>query len=196
MAEVKVLIEGYAREEEDSEFASSTTTLIKESELNIIVDPGMNRELLLESLKKENLSQKDINYVILTHYHLDHSLLAGIFENAKVMDNEDIYSFDGKIKGHDGKVPGTDIKIIKTPGHDMFHCSVLVKTKELGQVAIVSDVFWWSDEEEQKTDKESLMNHEDPYMKNKEELMESRKKVLEIADYIIPGHGKMFKVEK
>jgi len=63
-------------------------------------------------------------------------------------------------------------------------------------VAIVSDVFWWSDEEEQKTDKESLMNHEDPYMKNKEELMESRKKVLEIADYIIPGHGKMFKVEK
>jgi len=63
-------------------------------------------------------------------------------------------------------------------------------------VAIVSDVFWWSDEEEQKTDKESLMNHEDPYVKNKEELMKSRKKVLEIADYIIPGHGKMFKVKK
>ena len=196
MAEVKVLIQGYAREEEDSEFASSTTTLIKENELNIIVDPGMNRELLLESLKKENLSPKDIKYVILTHYHLDHSLLAGIFENAKVMDNEDVYSFDGKIKGHDGKVPGTDIKIIKTPGHDMFHCSVLVKTKEFGQVAIVSDAFWWSDEEEQKTDNKSLMNHEDPYVKNKEELIKSRKKVLEIADYIIPGHGKMFKVEK
>lgn len=196
MAEVKVLIQGYARGEEDSEFASSTTTLIKESELNIIVDPGMNRKLLLESLKKENLSQKDINYVILTHYHLDHSLLAGIFENARVMDNEDIYSFDGKIKRHDGKVPGTDIKIIKTPGHDLFHCSVLVKTKEFGQVAIVSDVFWWSDEEEQKTDNESLMNHEDPYVKNKEELMKSRKKVLEIADYIIPGHGKMFKVKR
>jgi len=196
MAEVKVLIKGYAREEGDSEFASSTTSLIKESGLNIIVDPGMNRKLLLEALKKENLSQKDINYVILTHYHLDHSLLAGIFENAKVMDNEDIYSFDGKIKGHDNKVPGTDIKIIKTPGHDLFHCSVLVKTKEFGQVAIVSDVFWWSDEEEQKTDKESLMNHEDPYVKNKEELMKSRKKVLEIADYIIPGHGKMFKVKK
>jgi len=82
MAEVKVLIKGYAREEGDSEFASSTTSLIKESGLNIIVDPGMNRKLLLEALKKENLSQKDINYVILTHYHLDHSLLAGIFENA------------------------------------------------------------------------------------------------------------------
>ena len=40
------------------------------------------------------------------------------------------------------------------------------------------------------------MNHKDPYMKNEKQLMESRNKILEIADYIIPGHGKMFKVEK
>ena len=70
MAEIKILIEGYVKEENDSEFASSTTTLIQENGLNIIVDPGMNRELLLEALEKENLSTSDINYVILTHYHL------------------------------------------------------------------------------------------------------------------------------
>ena len=52
------------------------------------------------------------------------------------------------------------------------------------------------DKYEQKTDKDVLMKHEDPYVKNKEELTNSRKKVLEIADYIIPGHGKMFKFEK
>jgi len=40
------------------------------------------------------------------------------------------------------------------------------------------------------------MKHKDPYVKNKEDLMKSRKKVVEIADYIIPGHGKMFKVGK
>jgi glyoxylase-like metal-dependent hydrolase (beta-lactamase superfamily II) len=40
------------------------------------------------------------------------------------------------------------------------------------------------------------MNHRDPYVKDKEKLKESRKKILEIADYVIPGHGKMFKVEK
>ena len=61
---------------------------------------------------------------------------------------------------------------------------------------MAGDVFWWWDNEEQKTDKESLMARKDPYVKNKEQLNESRKKVLEIADYIIPGHGKMFKVEK
>jgi len=196
MAKVKILIEGYAREEDDTEFASSTTTLIQEGDLNIIIDPGMNRELLLDVLRKEDLSPDKINYVILTHYHLDHSLLAGIFEKAKVLDNEDVYSWDGKIESHEDKIPGTDIKIIKTPGHDMFHCSVLVKTENLGKVAIVGDVFWWKDGQEQKTDTGSLIELKDPYVKNKEELINSRKKVLEYADYIIPSHGKVFKVEK
>jgi len=196
MAKVKILIEGYAREEDSTEFASSTTTLIQEVDLNIIVDPGMNRELLLEALRKENLSPDEINYVILTHYHLDHSLLAGVFEKAKILDDGDIYSWDGKIESHGGKVPGTDIKIIKTPGHDMFHCSVLVPTEDFGKIVIAGDIFWWRDNEKQKTDKESLINHKDPYVKNEEALINSRKKVLDIADYIIPGHGKMFKVKK
>lgn len=196
MAEIKILIEGYAKEEDGSEFASSTTTLIRENGLNIIVDPGMNRKLLFESLKKEGLSTSDINYVILTHYHLDHSLLTGVFENAKVLDNGEIYSWDGKIESHGGKVPGTAIEIIKTLGHAMFHCSVLVETEKSGKVVISGDVFWWRNNQEQKTDKESLMKHEDPYVKNKEQLTESRRKILEIADYIVPGHGKMFKVEK
>ncbi len=195
MAEIKVLIEGYAKEENGAEFASSTTTLIREGDLNIIIDPGMDRKRLLGSLAKERLKPEDINFVIVTHTHLDHSLLAGIFENAKVLDNSDVYSFDGKIGKHEGRIPNTDIEIIKTPGHDQFHCSVLVKTNKLGKVIVAGDVFWWENGQEQKTDKESLMKYKDPYVKNEEELMNSRKKILEVADYIIPGHGKMFKVE-
>jgi hypothetical protein len=42
----------------------------------------------------------------------------------------------------------------------------------------------------------SLMERKDPYVKNESQLIESRKKILKIADYIIPGHGKMFKVKK
>ncbi|MFH1589716.1 MAG: MBL fold metallo-hydrolase, partial [archaeon] len=118
MTEVKVLIEGYAKEEEGYELASSTTTLIREGDMNIIVDPGMNKPLLLKALEQEHLSPTDINYVILTHTHLDHCLLAGIFENASILDNSEIYTFDGKISEHEGKVPGTNIEIIPTPGHD------------------------------------------------------------------------------
>jgi len=196
MAEVKVLIQGYAREKDGFEEASSTTTLILEKDLNIIVDPGMNRELLLSMLKKEKLSVKDINYVILTHTHIDHALLAGIFEKAIILDDVSQYSFDGKIREHSGKVPGTNIKIIKTPGHDQFHCSVLIDTEDLGKVVIAGDVIWWGDNEEQKTDRESIINHIDPYVKNEKQLTESRNKILDIANYIIPGHGKMFKVSR
>jgi len=196
VAKVKILIEGYVKEENDEEFASSTTTLIQEKDLNIIVDPGMNRGLLLKSLEKEGLSSEKINYVILTHYHLDHSLLAGMFENAEILDDGSIYSFNGKIRDHEDKIPGTDIELIETPGHDPFHCSVLVNTEDLGKVIIAGDVFWWEDGQEQKTNKEDLLKHEDPYVKNKEKLMNSRKRILEIADYIIPGHGKMFQVKK
>jgi len=31
------------------------------------------------------------------------------------------------------------------------------------------------------------------FLADKDQLIESRKKILEIADWIIPGHGKMFK---
>jgi glyoxylase-like metal-dependent hydrolase (beta-lactamase superfamily II) len=196
MVEVKVLVEGYVRKEGDVELATCTTSLIKSNGLNIIVDPGMNRLLLLESLKNEGLSCGDINYVIITHGHLDHCLLAGIFENAKVIDDDSVYSFNGEIRVHEGKVPGTDIGIIETPGHDQFHCAVVVNTEDLGNVVIAADVFWWADNEEQKTDNASLMDHKDIYVKDEGQLNESRKKILEIADHIIPGHGKMFKVEK
>ena len=196
MADFKILIKGYVKQKNGNEFASSTTVLIKENGLNIIVDPGMNRKMLLEALTKENLSASNIDYVILTHYHLDHSLLVGIFENAKILDNSEIYSWDSKIEKHKGKIPGTKIEIIKTPGHDMFHCSILVKNKKFGKIIIAGDVFWWNDNEKQKTDKISLMSHKDAYTKNIKVLAISRKKILEIADYIIPGHGRMFKVER
>jgi glyoxylase-like metal-dependent hydrolase (beta-lactamase superfamily II) len=195
MTKLKVLIEGYAKEDSGTELASSSTTLLQENNLNILVDPGMDRPLLLKSLKAERLSPEKIDYVVLTHTHLDHCLLAGIFENAKILDNDSIYSSQGRITPHEGRIPGTDIEIIKTPGHDQFHCAVVANTEEFGKVAIVGDVFWWRTGEMQQTDTEALINHNDPYVKNGDQLVESRRKVLEIADYIVPGHGRMFKAK-
>jgi len=196
MFKVKFLIEGYVKEDNGSEYASSSVTLIQGNNLNILVDVGMNRQLLLEALKKEGLSPTDINFVTLTHTHLDHCMLVGIFENAQILDDSSIYTFDGKIAQHDSRIPGTDIEIISTPGHDQFHCAVLVNTEEFGKVAIAADLFWWPDNKEQKTDYDSLLNLEDPYLKDKDALYSSREKILKIADYIVPGHGKPFKVNK
>lgn len=189
----KVLIEGYAKTINFQEHASSTATLINDGTNLIIVDPGTNRQKLIDALKQEKLTPSDINYVILTHTHLDHSLLVGMFDKASILDGEFIYSWDGKILDDLG-ILGENIIIFPTPGHDQFHQSVLLKNTDKGNVVISGDVFWWWGSEKQELSKEALLNREDPYVKNKEQLLKSRLDVLEIADYVIPGHGKEFKV--
>lgn len=194
MALVKVLIEGYAKEIDGGWLATSTTTLITEKGQKIIVDPGTNRPLLLQKLKEEELTPEDINCVFMTHYHPDHNLLTGIFHNAIIMDDSMFYR-DDKQWDHQGVIPGTNVKILKTPGHDQFHGSLVVSTKD-GVVVVAGDVFWWADNEEEKTDKDSLLSHPDPFEKDHGQLITSRKQILDIADWIIPGHGRIFKVVK
>jgi glyoxylase-like metal-dependent hydrolase (beta-lactamase superfamily II) len=194
MAEVKVLIEGYAEKTKTGWIASPSTVLIKDSGLNIIADPGSNKKLLLRRLAKEKLKPKDIDLIFLTHYHLDHTINIRLFPDCDILDGDEINK-DDKIFNYSEKIPKTNIKVIPTPGHAHEHASLLVKT-EKGNIVIAGDLFWWRTDEEQKTDYNSLIEKEDPYVKNKEEIKESRKKILELADYIIPGHGKMFKVKK
>ena len=193
MAEIKALIEGYARKIKGGWVASSSVVLIKSCGKNIIVDPGCNREKLLLALDSEGLKTGDIDFVILTHSHTDHTLLCGIFENAKVLNSEEIYDDDMQVV-HNGKIPGTDIQIIKTPGHSQEHCSVVVPTKK-GIYAVAGDVFWWIDGEAQNVDvKKTDSSH--PEELDMKKLAESRKKLLELADFVIPGHGKMFESKK
>lgn len=193
MNKIKVLIQGYAKEIENGWLASSTATLIQSNGKNIIVDPGCSRKKLLEELAKNKLKPVDIDFVLLTHSHGDHSLLAGIFENAKVITPSEVYNNDNQVELED-KIPGTDLEIIQTPGHSPEHCSLIVPTKQ-GTYIVAGDVFWWMDDEEQKIDiKKEDQAH--PEEVNMEKLIESRKKILKIGNHIIPGHGKTFKYEK
>lgn len=195
MAQVKVLIEGYAKKLKTGWIASSTTCLVTTKNNKIITDPGCNREKLLKALDKEGLTTNDINYVFLSHCHPDHILLAGIFEKAKFItfDANLMYDRDLMLE-FDKDALGEDIEIIETPGHVLEHLSLLVSTPE-GKVAIAGDVIWWTDGEEQ-TFNIDQKDHSQAKGMNMEKLIESRKKLLEVADFIIPGHGKMFKVEK
>lgn len=196
MAEVKILIEGCVKKLKDGWLASPSTVLIKDRGLTILVDPGSNKELLLKKLLKENLEPNDIDMIFLTHHHLDHTLNIRIFPDCDVLLDGDKMNGADRIFAYSGNIPKTDVKVISTPGHTLEHASLLAET-EMGKIVIAGDLFWWLDEEKQRTDYESLMSHKDPGgAKNEKVLQESRKKILEIADWIIPGHGKMFKVEK
>lgn len=194
MSELKVLIEGYARQEKGIEYASPSTVLIIDNGLKIIAGPGSNEKLLLESLARQGLKPESIDLVFLTHYHPDHVLNIGLFRKKDILDSNSIYRKDAII-GFSGNIPKTNVKVVETPGHAFEHSSLLVETSK-GKIAVAGDVWWWADNEKQKTDRKSLLTHKDSYVKDKKALLESRKKLLKLADYVIPGHGKMFKVEK
>lgn len=160
----------------------------------IIVDPGANRDLLLEQLKKRGLTIEDIDIVFITHHHLDHAMNVGLFPNAKVVDEEAVYTQAKAVKGVE-ILPDTDISVIATPGHEYAHASLVVPTDK-GTVVVAGDNFWWPSsakilegQDQQIVDITAL----DSFAENMEQLIESRRKVLELADWVIPGHGKMFK---
>jgi len=140
MAETKILVQGYAREQNGIWFASPSTVLIKDQGLNILADPGSNKNLLLKALEKENLAPEDIDLVFLTHHHLDHSLNIRLFPEKDICDGSTINTGD-KIVEYSGRIPGTSIQVIPTPGHTPDHFSLLVKTKK-GRVVVAGDVFW------------------------------------------------------
>lgn len=184
MARVKILAEGYASGDNKGH-SCSTVTLIQDKDAgNIVVDPGTlaSPEILIGKLNEENLSLDDINLVCITHSHMDHYKYVGLFPKAKILDywgywEKDVWSeASSKISER--------ISLLKTPGHSDDSISLLVQTEE-GIVCVCGDVFW----------KENFPE-KDLFATDSKKLAGSRKKILEVSDYIIPGHGKKFKVKK
>lgn len=189
-ATVKILIEGYAREVENGWVASSASCLVVSSGMKIVTDPGCNRQKLLDALSRENLTTDDIDYVFLSHGHPDHTLLSGIFAKAKIVTYDDnlVYDQDRMVR-FDKHIMGPDTEIVGTPGHTPDHISLLVDTAE-GLIAIAGDVFWWPNGEQQHPDR--VPAHD----ADRRQAAESRGILMRTADFIIPGHGKMFRVQR
>ena len=174
----------------------STVTLIK-SDKNIIVDTGsfLDKNTLVESLKKENLTPEDIDIVVLTHLHLDHTVNTYLFKNAYILyklrggNFAGLIGFpkEGKIKRFeliDGIEVAKDVSILFTPGHSEDCISIVVNTPG-GRIVIAGDAI----DSKEFAD----LNVQPSLYWNLEEFNKSREKILEVADYIIPGHGGMFK---
>lgn len=182
MAQVKILVKGYTTKEEQGR-SCSTITLIKDKDINIVVDPGTvkDKQIIIEALKKEGLTLEDIDYVFITHAHIDHCRNIAVFPNAKTLGYWSVWENDMPSAWNPDF--SYDIEIIKTPGHSLESLSFFVKTDK-GTVAIVGDVFWKQDSPK-----------DDPYASDKEKLKKSRELVLKKANFIIPGHGDIYEVD-
>ena len=161
---------------------ASTVALVVVEDVVIIVDPGMVAENidLIANLEKAGVKSTEVTHVFISHHHPDHTVKIGLFPNATVVDFWGSYRHD-LWEDHGDEFAITDnVRILRTPGHTDEDASLVVDAKNGTYVFTHA---WWN---------ENMQPEVDPLAEDDKKLMESRKKILAIADFIIPGHGRMF----
>ena len=177
-AEVNVLVEGYVGER-----TASTVSLVRDADVRVVVDPGMVPETrsILDPLHALGIREEDITDVVLSHHHPDHTMNAALFPRAKVHDHSAWYLGDLWVtRPAEGFALSPSIVLIETPGHSRQCVTTLAGTPQ-GIVALTH--LWWS----------AGGPSEDPYATDPAALHEGRRRIIEIASLIVPGHGPAFR---
>ena len=193
---IKVLREGvHERNSENSGYTvwhpiCSSATLIQTEGINILVDPGhfALADELNKLLAQEGLKPEDINFVFITHHHLDHSSNMGAFEHAK------IYLGDGYVDRtapaykvfqnlEQVELPST-VKIVSTPGHTMESVSLLYEEEGVKYMCVGDAVR-----------EDALRAGENLGYADDELYWKWGQKIFKMADVIIPGHGRVIEGE-
>lgn len=190
-AEIIFIKEGYARKKNDGWDVNSAICLIKSDGKYVLCDPGCNRTLLEQSLKDNSINYDDIDIVFLSHNHIDHILLSGLFAKAEIYSYENYIYKNDKLRELKHSYITNDIKRIYTPGHCLEHYSLIINT-DIARFCFAADVFWFEDNEEAIID----VFKEDPFVESADmlqKLIASRQYLINNSDVIIPGHGKIIK---
>jgi glyoxylase-like metal-dependent hydrolase (beta-lactamase superfamily II) len=167
-------------------YASSASVLILD-EFPIIVDTAMPEdiELIQRSLAEAGIQIDEVKMVINTHLHSDHTGCNSFFKAEKYAHVKEIAR-----EGIKGIIPlsfnniSSRVKFIETPGHTEGHISVVFESSEVAVIA--GDAIPTYD---------NYLKRVPPRINIDEALaMNSFEKIERIADLIIPGHDKPFRV--
>ncbi|MGA2418321.1 MAG: MBL fold metallo-hydrolase [Candidatus Staskawiczbacteria bacterium] len=190
-AEVKILIKGQTNAdsvaETGEEKTQPTITLVRDGNLVMVVDPGIleSQQVLIDALNNEGLTPNDIDVVCITHSHIDHYRNIGMFPYAKVLEHFGLWDKNTVQDWQEQFSP--NIQILRTPGHDYTDITLFVTTDD-GIVAICGDVFWKENYPKDPRD--------DSFASDPVKLGQSREMIFKMADWIIPGHGDMYKTNR
>jgi len=201
-----VLQAGMLRRDPDGRIleARSSVTLVCVGNSNILVDTGLPGDELkiLNNLSRAGLLPHDINVVINTHGHPDHSGGNKLFGKARVIcgregllgqDTEAHHAGTGVRPGKDGEVEiDRNVSLVQTPGHTRDCISVILRE--------ISSAF--SEKPETVIIAGDALPTRANYVKwvppaihfNRTVSLQSMSKIVEIADWVIPGHDEPFKV--
>ena len=161
----------------------STCTLVRDGDRTIVVDPGMasGPDAILDPLARLGVRPEDVTDVVLSHHHPDHTMYAGLFPKAAVHDHWAIYrGTDWEDSECDGRVLTPSVQLARTPGHTAEDLVLIAGTPD--GIVVTTHSWFHADSGPQDEDPE------DPEL-----LRESRRRILDVADLIIPGHGPAFR---
>ena len=177
-ARVDVLLEGSLGPN-----VRSTCSLIRDGTLLAVVDPGLapSQASILGPLRALGVAPEEVNAVILSHHHPDHTINVALFPRAAVHDHWAAYRGDqGESRECEGAILSPSVSLMRTPGHSAEDLSTLIGTPD---AVVVATHLWWTADGPA----------DDPYAPDRDALRASRERVLEIADLVIPGHGAPFR---
>jgi glyoxylase-like metal-dependent hydrolase (beta-lactamase superfamily II) len=175
-ASYKVLYTGYA-----SPGVAATVGFIQDRDRRVVTDPGMvrHRSLILKPLGELGVAPEQVTDVVFSHHHPDHTLNAALFPNARFHDHWAIYHGDQwHWRDAEGYQLTPAIKLIRTPGHTLEDITLLAGTPQ----GVVAFTHLWN----------NATAAGDRHAVDLAGLHAGRRRVLAVADIIVPGHGAAF----
>jgi glyoxylase-like metal-dependent hydrolase (beta-lactamase superfamily II) len=171
-----VLHEGYG-----SPGVAATVGLVRDGAVVLVTDPGMvrDRALILDPLRAAGVAPEEVTDVVFSHHHPDHTLNAALFPNARFHDHWAIYQGDTwDDREAEGYELSPSIRLIRTPGHTREDITTLVGTQD----GVVAFTHAWN--------RSTSVGDDVAY--DRAALSDARRRVVALADVVVPGHGPAF----
>ncbi|MCL2148361.1 MAG: MBL fold metallo-hydrolase [Methanomassiliicoccaceae archaeon] len=169
--------------------AHSSSVLIRAGERTIVVDTSTAymRPAIKMSFKQIGVFPKDVDTVVLTHSHYDHTGNNDMFEGAEILMHPDEHGrIDGAGPAEPGKELAPGVRVVHTPGHTKGSISVFVEADV--RYAVAGDALPKHGNYERMTPPAINIDAE--------AALESLKLITRYADVVIPGHDPPFLVER
>ncbi|MEI7925152.1 MAG: MBL fold metallo-hydrolase [Chloroflexota bacterium] len=211
MPEIDVLAQGMGISSNETRLSLCAVTLIR-GEQNTLVDVGYQgrRILLVERLAERGLALTDIDRVVLTHGHWDHTLNALMFPNAEIIMSADEYEYVQHISPldpatplytpdilakakrfttvRDGEELESGVRVMMVPGHSPGSLAVLVETAD-GIAGMVGDAL-----PSMNAAKADVPTAGQVFF-DEEIAEQSARRILDTCQLVYPGHDRAFRVK-
>ncbi len=210
MAEIDVITQGFGVGTNEGMISYCGITLIKGEHMTL-VDVGYpaRRQILLERLAQRGIKATDIDRIVITHAHWDHSLNILMFPNAEVIVSQTEFDYmqkphpldqatplylpdilnraKGVLKVRDGDELEPTVRVMSVPGHSPGSIAVLVETAD-GIAGMVGDAL---------PSRKAAMA--DPpsaglIFFDEEEGEKSARKIIDTCKVVYPGHDRPFAI--